>query len=72
MKATLEFNLPDENTEFQQASHAGELARAVDEIQERVRRRRDSGISEDEQKFLSDLIEYLAPVMPIVFGEHLI
>lgn len=74
MKATLKFNLPDENTEFQQASHAGELARAVDEIQERVRRRAQHGenVTEDEHKFLSDLTEYLAPIMPIVFGENLI
>lgn len=73
MKATLEFNLPDEHAEYQQAAHAGDLVRVVDEIQERVRRRSQHGenVTEDEHKFLSDLIEYLAPVMPIVFGEHL-
>lgn len=64
MKATLEFTLPEESTEFAWASRAGDLAGAITEVDDRLRNwlKHDCG-PKDRDDALQSIRDMLADVI---------
>lgn len=64
MRATLEFNLPEEDALFLAAAHAGELASALSEIAEHLRNReKHGGLGEEAAAEVSKARRVVAEVL---------
>lgn len=63
MKAILEFDLPDEKEEFEEASKAGEMSVAIFKVRQIIRSRTKycAPISDDEEQILNAIL--------LAFGE---
>lgn len=69
MKATLEFNLPEERVEHLQAVHAGEMASAISEVMNHIRGWTKHGHQfSDPEEVMSAVDMMLAEVRDVAMG----